>query len=50
MPCQDGINNIAGLLVFDAKNVAAGPVFTGRLRHHLPLTFHGCFTPRVARI
>ncbi|GFG72629.1 carotenoid oxygenase family protein [Mycolicibacter senuensis] len=50
VPCQDGINNIAGLLVFDAKNVAAGPVFTGRLRHHLPLTFHGCFTPRVARI
>lgn len=50
VPCQDGVNNVAALLVFDAKDLAAGPVFTGRLRHHLPLTFHGCFTPRVARV
>ncbi|PQM46603.1 carotenoid oxygenase family protein [Mycobacterium talmoniae] len=45
---EDGVNNVASLLIFDAKELAAGPVYTGRLRHHLPLTFHGCFTPRVA--
>lgn len=46
---QDAVNNIASLQVLDAKDVGAGPVYTGRLRHHLPLTFHGCYTPRVAR-
>lgn len=46
---QDGVNNRASLVVLDAQDVAAGPVFTGRLRHHLPLTFHGSYTPRVAR-
>lgn len=46
---QDGMHNRAALAVLDAKHVEAGPVYTGRLRHHLPLTFHGCFTPRVAR-
>jgi all-trans-8'-apo-beta-carotenal 15,15'-oxygenase len=46
---QDGINNRASLVVLDARHLDAGPVYTGRLRHHLPLTFHGSFTPRVAR-
>ncbi|KLO26657.1 lignostilbene-alpha,beta-dioxygenase [Mycolicibacter heraklionensis] len=46
---QDGVNNRAALAVLDAKHVDAGPVYTGRLRHHLPLTFHGSFTPRVAQ-
>lgn len=46
---EDGVKNVASLLVFDARRLAAGPVFTGRLRHHLPLTFHGCFTSRIAR-
>ncbi|WP_046318403.1 carotenoid oxygenase family protein, partial [Mycobacterium sp. UM_Kg1] len=46
---QDGVSNRAGLAVLDAKNIDAGPVYTGRLRHHLPLTFHGSFTPRVAQ-
>lgn len=46
---QDGVNNIASLQVLDARHVVDGPVYTGRLRHHLPLTFHGSFTPRVAR-
>lgn len=49
VPAQDGINNAANLLVLDARKLDAGPVYTGRLRHHLPLSFHGCFTPRVAR-
>lgn len=45
---QDGINNVASLVVLDAKAVEADPIYVGRLRHHLPLTFHGSFTPRVA--
>lgn len=47
---QDGVNNIASLMVLDARDLAAGPVYTGKLRHHLPLTFHGSYTPRVARV
>lgn len=46
---QDNVDNVAGLVVLDAKNLAADPIYTGRLRHHLPLTLHGCFTSRVAR-
>lgn len=46
---QDGVNNVASLVVLDAKAVEADPVYVGRLRHHLPLTFHGSFTPRVAQ-
>ena len=29
------------LAVFDAGNLAAGPLATVRLRHHVPLSFHG---------
>ncbi|MCV7315436.1 carotenoid oxygenase family protein [Mycolicibacillus parakoreensis] len=46
---QDGVTNRASMVVLDAADITAGPVYTGRLRHHLPLTFHGCYTPRVAR-
>lgn len=46
---QDGINNVASLQVLDARHVEDGPVYTGKLRHHLPLTFHGSYTPRIAR-
>ncbi|MBX5489363.1 MAG: carotenoid oxygenase family protein, partial [Mycolicibacterium hassiacum] len=49
MPVLDGVQNVANLSVFDARDIEAGPVYVGRLRHHLPLTFHGCFTPRVAQ-
>nr|WP_264027785.1 carotenoid oxygenase family protein [Mycolicibacterium insubricum] len=45
----DAVNNIAKVTVFDARDIEAGPVYTGQLRHHLPLSFHGCYTPRVAR-
>ncbi|MGE2735385.1 carotenoid oxygenase family protein [Mycolicibacterium vaccae] len=47
-PVTDGFNNVANLSVFDAKDLGAGPVYVGTLRHHLPLTFHGHYTPRVA--
>ncbi|RWA20116.1 carotenoid oxygenase family protein [Mycolicibacterium brumae] len=49
MPVLDAVNNIANLTIVDARDIEAGPVYTGRLSHHLPLTFHGCYTPRVAR-
>lgn len=48
-PVLDGINNTAGLYIFDARRIEAGPVYIGQLRHHLPLSFHGCYTPRVAQ-
>jgi all-trans-8'-apo-beta-carotenal 15,15'-oxygenase len=48
MPVVDGISNVANLTILDARDIEAGPVYVGRLRHHLPLTFHGCYTPRVA--
>jgi len=48
-PVLDAVNNIAKVTVFDARDIEAGPVYTGQLRHHLPLSFHGCYTPRVAR-
>ena len=48
-PVLDAVDNTANLSVFDAKDIEAGPVYVGRLRHHLPLSFHGCYTPRIAR-
>ncbi len=48
-PVLDGTTNTASLYIFDARDVAGGPVYVGRLRHHLPLSFHGCYTPRVAQ-
>jgi all-trans-8'-apo-beta-carotenal 15,15'-oxygenase len=45
----DGLKKVASLIVLDAKAVEADPIYVGRLRHHLPLTFHGSFTPRVAQ-
>ncbi|MGI5163501.1 carotenoid oxygenase family protein [Spirillospora sp. CA-253888] len=36
------------LLVLDARDVAAEPVATLRLRHHIPMGFHGSFSERVA--
>jgi all-trans-8'-apo-beta-carotenal 15,15'-oxygenase len=39
-----GRTDIVGL---DACDVAAGPLFTTRLRHHVPYSLHGYFTPRL---
>lgn len=38
------------LVVVDARDVESGPVATAHLRHHVPLGFHGTFTPRVASV
>ncbi|AYF75488.1 carotenoid oxygenase family protein [Nocardia yunnanensis] len=42
---QDRPNSLAHLRVLDARDLTADPVYVGSLRHHLPLTFHGNFTP-----
>jgi all-trans-8'-apo-beta-carotenal 15,15'-oxygenase len=31
----------------DARDLAARPLFTARLRHHIPYSLHGYFTPRL---
>ncbi len=36
------------LLVLDARAPDRDPLFVARLRHHIPLGFHGSFTERVA--
>ncbi|WP_245676989.1 carotenoid oxygenase family protein [Nocardia acidivorans] len=43
---QDRPNALAHLRILDAADMEADPVYVGTLRHHLPLTFHGNFTPR----
>lgn len=33
------------LVILDARDVAAGPIATAQLRHHVPQGFHGSYTP-----
>lgn len=37
------------MLVLDARDLGRAPLFTAHLRHHVPQSFHGTFTSRVAR-
>ncbi|SFF96507.1 Retinal pigment epithelial membrane protein [Mycobacterium sp. 455mf] len=37
------------LMVFDAPRVDAGPIAEAWLPFHLPMSYHGAFTDRVAR-
>jgi all-trans-8'-apo-beta-carotenal 15,15'-oxygenase len=37
------------LVVLDARNLEAEPLFVGHLKHHIPQSYHGTFTSRVAR-
>ncbi|WP_282781055.1 carotenoid oxygenase family protein [Nocardia sp. CC201C] len=46
---QDRTTELASVLVLDARDLLADPLYRGTLRHHMPLTFHGTFTDRVAR-
>ncbi len=41
----DGITGTSFFAVFDADNVSAGPRAKARLMHHLPVSFHGSWTP-----
>ena len=36
--------DIVGL---DAGDLSAAPLFTARLKHHVPFSLHGYFTPRL---
>ena len=38
---------LAGALGLDARDLAAKPMFTARLKHHVPYSLHGYFTPRL---
>jgi all-trans-8'-apo-beta-carotenal 15,15'-oxygenase len=39
--------NRTDIVGLDARDLAAGPLFTARLRHHVPYSLHGYFTPRL---
>lgn len=43
---MSGRSSIVGL---DAHDLAAQPLFTARLRHHVPFALHGCFVPAATR-
>jgi all-trans-8'-apo-beta-carotenal 15,15'-oxygenase len=36
----------SAIVGLDARDLAAGPLFTARLKHHVPFGLHGCFVPR----
>jgi all-trans-8'-apo-beta-carotenal 15,15'-oxygenase len=41
---SDVRTHVVGL---DARDIAARPLFTARLKHHVPYALHGIFTPRL---
>jgi all-trans-8'-apo-beta-carotenal 15,15'-oxygenase len=41
----DGGSRRSYLAILDAEHVSDGPVATVRLEHHVPLSFHGWWTP-----
>ena len=41
---SEGRTRIVGL---DARDIAASPLFVARLKHHVPFSLHGTFTPRL---
>lgn len=43
---ESGRSSIVGL---DAHDLAARPLFTARLHHHVPFALHGCFVPAATR-
>jgi len=42
----DAAANRTQIVGLDARDVAARPLFVARLRHHVPYSLHGTFTPR----
>jgi all-trans-8'-apo-beta-carotenal 15,15'-oxygenase len=42
----DAAANRTQIVGLDARDVAASPLFVARLRHHVPYSLHGTFTPR----
>lgn len=43
----DADANRTDIVGLDARDLVAAPLFTARLRHHVPYSLHGYFTPRV---
>ena len=43
----DADANRTDIVGLDARDLAAKPLFTARLKHHVPYSLHGYFTPRL---
>ncbi len=43
----DAAANRTDIVGLDARDLAARPLFTARLKHHVPYSLHGYFTPRL---
>ena len=43
----DAVEEKSSLGIFDGKDIAKGPVTRLWLRHQLPHSLHGCFTPEL---
>lgn len=41
----DAATKLSAIVGLDARDLAARPLFTARLRHHVPYGLHGCFSP-----
>jgi len=41
----DGRAGVSSLLVFDAGQVASGPIAEATLQHHMPFSVHGAWVP-----
>jgi all-trans-8'-apo-beta-carotenal 15,15'-oxygenase len=41
----DASSQLSVIVGLDARDIAARPLFTARLRHHVPYGLHGCFSP-----
>ncbi len=45
----DSLEHRSRLIVLDAQDPERDPLYVGHLRHHLPQSFHGTFTSRLAQ-
>src|SRR5262245_37132637 len=43
----DSANERTQIVCLDARDLAAAPLFVARLKHHVPYSLHGTFTPRL---
>ena len=43
----DAAEDRTQIVGLDARDLAAAPLFVARLRHHVPFSLHGTFTPRL---
>ena len=41
---NEGRTKVVGL---DARDIAAPPLFVAKLKHHIPYSLHGTFTPHL---